>query len=418
MNTKKLLITAGVILSVILAGNIAYFSLSPITLNFYTHPDKAGTIAKSITVYQQNHPRVKVNMIELPDNTDEKLEIISSSLALKDGSVDIIDSDVIWPSIFVKAGLVEDLSKYYSDTELNQHLFSALNASTINGKLYGIPYRNDAGMLYYRKDLLKKYNLPVPRTWSELIAESKLIQSKEAGVSGFGGSWKKFEGLTCNFFEFLWSGDGNLYDNYGNLQVDQKHLVSSFTMMQDMIYNDKIVSKDVLNYTSGDLRKAFSSGKLVFMRDWPTGYKAVTGKDSKVIDNVGVAPLPVFEFGTENKGSFGGWVYMVSKYSKNKKASIDFIKYMTSKDVQIQNAQIFNYLPTIKSLYSDPAVVKEIPYLSAMTNYFEHAAPRPRKSNYDLVSYYIQNAVHSMLSNEITPEDAAKELTGNLTRLK
>lgn len=417
MAQKKLIIIIFSIIAVAVVVNLyAYFNRE-ITLSFYSHPDKDGTIALMISNFEKEYPRIKIKLIELPDNTDEKFEIISSSLALRDGTVDVVDSDVIWPSIFVASNLVENLSPYYSEDELNGFLLSALNASTVNGKLYGAPYRIDAGMLYYRSDLLKKYNLPVPKTWDELIQSSKIVTAKEKGMYGYAGSLQKFEGLTCNFFELLWGNNGTLYDNYNNLSINPTSLTNTFNLMSTMM-NDGIIPMDATEYSSGDLRNAFKDGKILFMRDWPTGYKSLTAADSPVKDVVGVAPLPVSNIGTPQRGTFGGWVYMMSSHSKHKKEAMIFIKYLTSESVQIQNASIFNYLPSIKSLYSNEQVVKDIPYLTNLETYFNQAESRPRKSNYDLVSFYIQGTVHSVLKGDITPSAAAEELKNTLEKIQ
>jgi multiple sugar transport system substrate-binding protein len=61
------------------------------------------------------NPKIKIKLIELPDDTNEKYEVLNSALALEDGSIDIIDSDVIWPAIFVEAGWVEPLGQYFGE---------------------------------------------------------------------------------------------------------------------------------------------------------------------------------------------------------------------------------------------------------------------------------------------------------------
>ena len=80
----------------------------------------------------------------------------------------------------------------------------------MNNKLLALPITMDAGILYYRTDLLKKYGYRAPpQTWDELGKMARVIQTGErrAGKNDFWGfAWQGEEGesLTCNALE--WDG--------------------------------------------------------------------------------------------------------------------------------------------------------------------------------------------------------------------
>lgn len=411
MKNFKIVLLALVAVFILVNG---YFILNkPVVLNFYSHPDKLGFLQEAIKDFEKSNRNIRINLVQLPDNTNEKYEIISSTLALKDGSIDIIDSDVTWPAIFVNAGWVEPLDEYFSQEELDEYLSSAIDSATIKGKLYGIPYRIDSGMFYYRKDLLDKYNIPVPKTWKEVVSSSKHIMASEnkENLYGFAGSWYQFEGLTCNYLEILWSNGGDILDEDNNLILgDRKKALESLTLMTDMIYKDNITPEAVSNFKSGDVRQMFADGNLIYMRDWPAGWKVVNDDSAVSKGLVGVAELPYFENYGDSHGTFGGWLYMLSNSSLHKKESIKFIKFLTGYEQEKSNALLYSYLPSRKELYNDEEVIKDLPYLEQMLPFFNQAKPRPRVHNYDIISYILQEEVSNSLTNYKTPEKAISNM--------
>src|SRR5262249_18845852 len=48
------------------------------------------------------------------------------------------------------------------------HFPAALEGFTVDGRLVGVPWYLGVGRLFYRRDLLEKYELRVPQTWEEL----------------------------------------------------------------------------------------------------------------------------------------------------------------------------------------------------------------------------------------------------------
>jgi multiple sugar transport system substrate-binding protein len=408
-----------IVVALIIAGlivNFIYIMNKKVEIALYFHPDKLGFISKSIEEFERMNPKIKIKLIELPDDTNEKYEVLNSALALEDGSIDIIDSDVIWPAIFVEAGWVEPLGQYFGENELNSILQSAIDAGTINNTLYGIPYRIDSGMLFYRSDLLEKYNQSVPKTWNELIKTSQIIMEKEENMYGLAGSWYEYEGLTCNYLEFLWGNNGEVFSDGDTLSLDSQEAKEALGIMVDMIYKYGVVPPDVTTYTSGDVRKQFLSGNLIFMRDWPAGWRYVSAEDSDIKGKVKTAPLPTFSTDIDSSGTLGGWMFMVSKHSKHKEESVEFIKFMISEEKEREMAKTHSYLPVVKSLYSDSEIVEQMPFLDKMLPFFNQAKPRPRVAYYDKISYILQNEVTKALTGQVDPDDASDNIQNRISK--
>ena len=121
-----------------------------IVINYYSQPDINGVVSEIISNFETMNPNIKVNLVELPQNTDDKLITIKKAFQSGEMQVDVFDSDVVWPPIFAASGWAEPLDEYVTKEELGKFLPQALKANMYMDQLWGLPYRIDAGMMYYR----------------------------------------------------------------------------------------------------------------------------------------------------------------------------------------------------------------------------------------------------------------------------
>ena len=72
------------------------------------------------------------------------------------------------------------MKKYYKEDEIKEFFPRIIENNTVGGRLVSIPWFGDAGILYYRTDLLEKYGYKEPpKTWEELTEMAKKIQDGE-----------------------------------------------------------------------------------------------------------------------------------------------------------------------------------------------------------------------------------------------
>lgn len=166
----------------------------------------------------------KLEFLEMPAASDEKLSIYQQIFAARDGNaVDVLSVDVIWVGLLDKHLLdlteqVKDLEPYFFPNNWKNNI--------VDGRIKGVPNNVDAGMLYYRKDLLEKYKEQPPKTWEELTRIATVIQAgeREAGQKGFWGfvfQGKAYEGLACDVLEWVASYKGGTFvDDAGNITIN------------------------------------------------------------------------------------------------------------------------------------------------------------------------------------------------------
>ncbi len=362
-----------------------------------------------------------VKLYSPPANTTDNLALLRQQFAAKSTDLDVIMIDVVWPGV-IKDHLV-DLKPYTKGVE-SEHFPAIVANNTVDGKLVGLPWFTDAGLLYYRKDLLEKYGLKAPQTWADLAAAArKVIEGEHAAgnpdFQGFVFQAKAYEGLTCNALEWVASfGGGSILDDKGEITINNASAANALDTAASWI--GTVAPRGVLNYAEEDTRGVFQQGKALFMRNWPYAWALIQAADSPVKDKVGVVALPAGE-GGKSAATLGGWQLAVSKYSENVDAAASLLLYLTSAEIQKQRAIGGSYNPTIMSLYKDPDVLKANPFMGDLLGVFSAAVARPASVaglKYPEVTRAFWDGVHEVLSGSAKGADAVKKIEGKLKQVK
>jgi trehalose/maltose transport system substrate-binding protein len=305
---------------------------------------------------------IKVNVVPHPAASDASYSNLARAFRSHSSSVDVAMIDVVWPGAFAPY-LVDLKPKLGKQAKL--HAAGIIANDTVGGHLVAMPWFGDFGILYYRTDLLKKYGYKgPPTTWSDLFKMAKKIQDGEqktnANFYGFVFQGNSYEGLTCDALEWIASAGGGHYIDNGKVTINNPKAVQILDALRVQI--GKTTPRGVTTYQEGEAHTAFVNGDAAFMRNWPYAYSIGAAAGSKIKGKFSVTTLP---HGASGKpvGTVGGWQLAVSKYSKHKDASIEFVRYMTSPAVEKFDAIFNTNVPTIPSVAKDPAVVKANPYL-------------------------------------------------------
>jgi len=363
----------------------------------------------------------EVKIFESPNLTNDRLGLYQQQLAAKSSDIDVYQLDVVWPGLLAQHFV--DLKGKVPAAEVNAHFKGIIEANTVNGKLVAMPWFTDAGLLYYRTDLLKKYGFTAaPKTWTEMALMAKKIQAGEQktnkAFTGFVWQGKNYEGLTCDALEWVASfGGGTIVDATGKVTINNAQAAKALDTAASWIKT--ISPAGVTTYAEEEARGIFQSGNAAFMRNWPYAWALGQGDDSKVKGKIGVAPLP--SGGSRNAATLGGWQLGVSSYSKNQAAAIDLVRYLAGPAEQKIRAIEGAYNPTIQSLYKDKDVLAKNPFFGSLYSVFTSAVARPSgptKGKYNQVSQAFSTAVSDVLNGKMKGQAAVAKLAGDLNRIK
>jgi multiple sugar transport system substrate-binding protein len=389
-----------------------------VTTIIFKHGKIAGDPVQFRTLldaFEQQNPGIRVKDETLPASTDEQHQYYVINLEGGSTDFDVLSMDVIWVPEFARAGWLTDLSDLLGPGEEKAFFPGPIQAVTLSGRSYAIPWYIDAGVLYYRKDLLRKYGFPVPMTWAELVATAQKITRKEPDLYGFIWQGKQYEGLVCNALEYIWSNGGDVFED-GQPVLNSTRNAEALRFMRDLIVKYRITPELVTTAIEEPTRHLFGSGKALFMRNWPYAWNIFEKKGSAVRGKVGVAPLPSFP-GNQTASTLGGWQLGVNRFTKHPEAAKKLVRFLTSPASQKALALSVGYKPTRKALYKDPDLLRHQPFMASLYTVFLQARPRPVTPYYMMISQVLQPEFSAVLAGIKSPEDAldsAQKLVGHL----
>ncbi|MCZ7417009.1 ABC transporter substrate-binding protein [Streptomyces sp. WMMC897] len=382
----------------------------PLTLA--TAGDLTEYLGPLLDGWNRTHPGEEVTLVELPDSADETRAQMITELRSGSERFDVLNIDVAWTSEFAAAGWINPLNR--DDFPLKSFLAPVVDTATFGGELYAVPYVTNAGLLYYRKDILDREGEEPPRTWAELERQARTIAPAH-GLEGYAGQFLPYEGLTANAVEVVRSAGGSFLDDEGTrVTVDSAAAAKGLTFLADGV-RDGWIPWEALSYKEEESRLAFQNGELLFLRNWPYVHGLAGAPGSEVAGKFGTVPLP----GLDGPGTsvLGGSNLAVSTHSRHPDSAADLIAYLTSERVQRRVLTDGSLPPVRADLYADPELVREHPYLPALRESVLAAEPRPKSARYDQVSLAVQAVVHDTLALRQSPEDAVARLGRELARI-
>ncbi|HEX6525096.1 MAG TPA: ABC transporter substrate-binding protein [Streptosporangiaceae bacterium] len=391
------------------SGSITWWA-SPITTST---PDPRTVL---ISAFEKAYPNIHVSLQSAPTDTDTNRASLITTISGGAASPDVYMGDVIWPAQFGKAGLAVPLSKYLPSSYFSGFAPGLTQGATYNSQVWGAPFFEDQGFLYYRKDLLAKEHMSVPTTWQQLETDASTLVHKGDVKYGYVWQGASYEGLTCNFMEYLGSAGGSVLNpSLTSSTVNSSAGSQALSFMRSLITSGATPAA-VTTFQEAQAMSAFATGQAAFLRNWDYGwsYANTASSPSSIVGKVGVSPLPGFS-GQPSPGTsnIGGWNLYINPHSKNIAADLTFIKWMTGPDAQTILATQFSEIPTLQSVRSSAAVVAKNPVLATVPK--TRLIPRPANSPaYAKVSQAIYTNVNSVLSGATSPSAGLSSMASQI----
>lgn len=373
--------------------------------------DTSGFVQQVLDAWNDEHPDEEVTLVELPESADQQRAQMIQNAEAQSDAYGVLSVDNVWTAEFAANRYIVELPE--DEFPVDEMLEPVIDSARYLDKLYAIPSSSDGGMLYYRTDLLQAAGVAEPpATWQEMVD----ICAKIPDVPCYAGQFEKYEGLTVNASEAINSAGGIVTDEEGNPNVNTPEAAEGLNFLVNG-FTEGYIPQEAITYKEEEGRRAFMEGRLIFHRQWPYQYSLANASDgsSQVAGKFAVAPLP----GLSGPGSssLGGHAMGISTYAENKASALDFIKFFTSVEQSQKNLELASQAPIYESLYEDPALVEQFPYLPVLKESILNAVPRPKVVRYGDATLAIQDAAYGALTGQLTTEEALEQLQTKLEEL-
>ncbi|GAO76133.1 ABC transporter substrate-binding protein [Meiothermus ruber] len=380
---------------------------------------RPDVMRKIFDLYQSRNPGVRVDLEVGGATSDQQQQYLTTVLASRDPSIDVILIDVIRPAQYLASRWADTLDKYLPAASrqnlLRQYLPAYSQANVINGQLVALPAFADAMFLYYRADLLEKYNFKPPTTWDEVIQQAQTILQREnnPNLNGIGYIGAPIEGTVCTFLLPIWAAGGDVTNAQGQFSLTVEQAQRSLQFWVSLM-DRRVSPPNMAEKPQDTIRQEMQAGRWIFGTLFAYAWNRFQNDpDSQVKGKIGVVPLPAFPGGRQ-ASCLGGWQWAVSDFSRNKAQAHRLVRFLSSPEVSKILAIDASNLPVFPSLYRDADILRVNPWFAQALPVVQAARARPQHPRYAEISEAIRVNTNQVLARQKTPEQGARDIVNRL----
>lgn len=372
-----------------------------------------------IDEWNSTHPDNPARLESLSSKADQQHSEMVARAQSADSGVDVYNLDVTWVAEFAAAHFIQRLD---DSVNLAGFLHEPLDTCRFDGKLWALPFNTDAGLLFYRTDLI-----PTPDKLPKQHPPSKTDTQRladDALKAGYVGQLNHYEGLTVNALEAIWAAGGDAVNDDGDVVIGSDSARAGLQQLAQGMESTSglpAILPQSRTFTEKESTDAFRSGDVALMRNWPVAYSQLKndpehGADNKfdISKNFAVTQLP-------GPSVLGGQNLAISSHTKKPRAARELIEFLTSENSQRKLFRDGGLAATRAATYADENVRTARPYADALLTAVRNARPRPVTTHYALFTGVFQDIVSEALApgkphaeQGKLPDDAISRLTDAL----
>jgi ABC-type glycerol-3-phosphate transport system substrate-binding protein len=377
-----------------------------VTITFWDGNWNEEAFKKIQPLWDEKHPNIELKGEFYVDKGMFDKYILSMQTGT---GPDVASCALDWVTTLGSAGLLEPLDSYLKadKIDVSQYVKGAIDASTINGNLYGLPFRSETYVLFYNKDIFEAAGYTeAPKTWDEVIEIAKA--TTKGDVSGYGLCGSNFGNFSFQYITMLRSHGGDVVTP----DLKKSALNTPAAIKTAELYKElsKYAPASMLENDNVANRTLFANGKIAMYLSGIYDVPNIINANPDL--NFACALVPVDE-GAQRSTILGGWSVAIPKTSKHKAEAALFVEFLTSPEV----AEL--YTNTFTGTYAPAAIFKDVPtdIVQPNADALAYAKALPATGAIVGIRQAIFDDLSLCLSSDMTAKAAILKCSDNVDKL-
>jgi multiple sugar transport system substrate-binding protein len=252
-------------------------------------------LRRVIAQWNAAHPDQPVSYHELPTSPTLRHQALTQWADAKNGELTLTAMDYQWLAEFAQSGAIAAPKGLEAPEGTAEQ---AKRAASVDGELLALPFTLDAGVLYYRKDLLGQ-DAKLPTTVAELqdaCLQVETLPLRKHPLSCYATPMAAGEDFTEVVLEAAAARGATILMPNG----EPNKLMTARSIGLDwlrtwMRTSPSRMPTGAIDYSVETARDAFAAGKVVFYRDSASAWAALKDREAEgaklTADQIGVLPL-------------------------------------------------------------------------------------------------------------------------------
>ena len=294
--------------------------------------------------FETQNSGIKVNWVDIPWSAMEN-KILTAVSA--NTPPDVVNLNPVFASQLAGRNAWLDLDTKISDAERSSYLPNIWQASTLNGKSFGIPWYLTTRLTIYNIDLLKQAGITQPpATYAELADFAQKIQDKTGKYAFFVTFAPQDSGEVLESFVQM---GVTLVNTEGKAAFNSPEGKAAFQYWVDL-YKKGLLPREYLTQGHRHAIDLYQSGQTAFLASGPEFLKTIANNAPQIAAASAIAPQLTGDTGKKNVAVMN---VVVPRASKHPDAAVKFALFLTNDENQLAFAKAANVLPSTKKALAD-----------------------------------------------------------------